>query len=236
LVADCVADFKKIKTKNLFSYSHSTEKKTQKKIREQKRYGKYQTYFFSHKVRVKRFLLMLGFSPFDGFDIWGNKITSDNICKVYANFHHFHYNPVGRSEKDLVFIPIKPPEKFRKGDYLVREYLTHNVISGLEGNLRRDDIKVNTREKIILRLKKIEKVIGKNSKVLEDAVYSKNPKKLKELINWEEEDIQKAIDRLNDFTFSWASNIQKYIPTAEGYDYKRIKMEDVKLIIKDIMK
>ncbi|MHA1623974.1 MAG: hypothetical protein ACTSWH_02465, partial [Promethearchaeota archaeon] len=99
MVADCVADFKKIKTKNLFSYSHSTEKKTQKKIREQKRYGKYQTYFFSHKVRVKRFLLMLGFSPFDGFDIWGNKITSDNICKVYANFHHFHYNPVGRSEK-----------------------------------------------------------------------------------------------------------------------------------------
>ncbi|MHA1669969.1 MAG: hypothetical protein ACTSV5_05250 [Promethearchaeota archaeon] len=216
-------------------YYKYTEKKTLKKRRDQERYRKYQNFFFSHKIRVKRFLLMLGFSPFDGFDIWGNKITSGNIFKVYANFHHLHYNPVGRSEKDLVFLPIKPPKKFRKGDYLVREYLTHNIISGLEGNLRRDDIKIKTKEKIILRLNKIEEIIEKNSKVLEDAVYSKNPKKLRKLINWEEDDIQKVIDRLNDFTFSWASNIQKYLPTAEGYDYKRIDMEDVNLIIKEIL-
>lgn len=217
-------------------YYKYTDRKAKKRLREKERYISYKHYFFSHKLRIKRFLLMLGFSPFDGFDLWENRVVIEEKHKIYANFHHFHYKPEGKSEKDLVFIPIKPPKKYRKGEYLTKKYLTHNMISGLEGNLKRSDIKRKVRENILKRLNKIEKIIETNSNILEDAVCSKNPETLRDLENWGEEDKQRAVLRLKDHKFSWAEDIQKYIPTAEGYDYKKINEEQVKKIINEIIK
>jgi len=69
---------------------------------------------------------------------------------------------------------------------------------------------------------------------LEKAVYTQNHKLLYDLKNWIREDIEGAIDRLKDAKFIWAKNIEKYLPTAEGYDYERISAKETNSIIKEI--
>ena len=218
------------------SYYNVEEKKLWKREREKERYKKYNEYFYSFKVRVERFFLMLGYSPFDGFDLWRNKIWVKGNFRIYANFHHYRYDPEEQSRRDLVFIPIKPPKNIRKGEYLTKDYLTHSVISGLEGNLKRNDISEETRSRILKKLQKIESIIDFNSKLLERAVYTKNQELLYDLKNWRREDINRAVGRLKDDKFKWAKNLEKYLPTAEGYDYKRINTKDTDSIIKKIIK
>ncbi len=211
------------------------ENRLEKKKRENIRYKKYRQYFHSHKVRVKRFILMLGFSPFDGFDIWGNKIFIKGRYRIYANFHHLHYNPEGQSESDLVFIPIKPPKKIRNGEYLTKNYLSHNSISGLEGNLKRNDISEETRSRILNKLQRIESFVDYNSILLEKAVYTQNHEVLYDLKNWSIDDIYRALERLKDDSFSWAKRIEDYLPTADGYNRNRIDDEERESIIRRII-
>jgi len=217
-------------------YYKYEENKTEKKEREKERYLKYGDFFYSHKIRVERFLLMLGFSPYDGFDLWKNKIYINGKHRIYANFHHFRYNPEEQSKGDLVFIPIKPPKKVRTGDYLSRSYLTHNMISGLEGNLKRCDISEETRSKILKKLQKIEQTIEYNSLILEKAIFTQNHKVLYDLKNWAEGDINNAINRLEDTKFTWARKLEKYLPTANGYENERINAKEKDVIIKRIRK
>lgn len=178
---------------------------------------------------------MLGFSPYDCFDLWRNKIYIKGKYRIYANFHHYHCYPEEQSKSDLVFIPIKPPKKIRVGEYLTKKYLTHNTTSGLEGNLKRTDISDETRSRIIKRLQKIESIIEYNTTILEKAVYSQNHELLYELKNWITEDTNRVIDRLKDKTFSWAKKIEKYLPTAEGYEQQRINAKETESIIKKIL-
>lgn len=212
------------------------EEKSRKKERDKERYLKYGDFFYSHKIRVERFSLMLGFSPYDGFDIWENKISLKGKYRIFANFHHFRYNPEEKSKSDLVFIPIKPSKKFRVGDYLTRSYLTHNNISGLEGNLKRSDISDETRSKILKKLQKIEQIIEHNSIILEEAIYNQNHNVLYDLKNWSKEDINKAKNRLKDNKFTWTKKLEKYLPTANGYEHERINAKEKDLIVKRIRK
>ncbi len=182
------------------------EKKTEKKQREQERYSKYGDSFYSMKNRIKRFLLMLGFSPYDGFDIWDNKALVNCKYYIFANFHHFHYDPEDQSDGDLVFIPVKPP-----------------------------DISKSIRENIIKELKMIEKRISFNSLLLEKAVFL-NPNILNNLKGWAKKSIKKAKKRLNDENFKWSKGIEEYIPTAKGYEYERIIAGKTKKIIQDIIR
>lgn len=69
---------------------------------------------------------------------------------------------------------------------------------------------------------------------MEKAVYTQNHKLLYDLKNWIREDIEGAIDRLKDAKFIWAKNIEKCLPTTEGYDYERISAKETNSIIKEI--
>lgn len=178
---------------------------------------------------------MLGFSPFDGFDIWDNKLIIKDKYRIYANFHHYHYAPEGQSENDLVFIPTRPPKKIRNGEYLTKNYLSHNSISGLEGNLKRNDISDETRTRIVKKLQEIENLIEFNSNLIEKAVYTQNDEKLHELKNWSVDDIRRAMTRLRDDTFSWAKGIEDYLPTADGYNRTRIDAEERESIVRGII-
>ncbi|TFG10240.1 MAG: hypothetical protein EU535_08420 [Promethearchaeota archaeon] len=207
-------------------------KKREKKLREQERYSDYGDSFYSMGNRIKRFLFMLGFSPYDGFDIWGNKVLIEGRYVIFANFHHYHYDPKDQSDRDLVFIPVKPPREYR-----IKEMncLTHNMIAGREGNLKRTDISEKTRQKIIRELKEFEERIEYNSSIIELAVLTLDADILHNLVSWSKESIAKATKRLYDVNFEWANGIHECIPTAKGYEYERISAFETDEVIERIL-
>jgi len=208
------------------------EKRKQKKYRELNRRGKYGDLFFSHAIRVERFLIMLGFSPYDGYDIWGNKVVIDGKTRIFANFHHILYEPEEKSRRDLVFIPQKPPKKYQKN---TEKFLSHSMIAGREGNLKRTDFTNITRHKMERELNEIQKLLKYNSMLLEKAVITLKPEPLLKLKGWSAAKTRKAIERLKDQDFSWAQDIEKLVPTAGGYEYERIESNEVKNIIQKII-
>ena len=208
------------------------EKSKQKKYRELDRRAKYGDLFFSHAVRVERFLMMLGFSPYDGYDIWGNKVVVDGKTRIFASFHHIQYEPEEKSKRDLVFIPQKPPKKYQKN---AEKFLSHSMIAGREGNLKRTDISNIARHKIEKELKDIQKILKYNSMLLEQAIITLKPELLLKLKGWSADKMRKAIERLKDQDFSWAQDVEKLVPTAGGYDYERIQSTEVKKIIQKII-
>jgi hypothetical protein len=208
------------------------QKAKQKKVREKQRRAKYGEIFFSHSIRVERFLIMLGFSPYDGYDIWGNKVLIDEKVRLFANFHHIQYVPEEKSKRDLVFIPQKPPKKYQKN---TEKFLSHSMIAGREGNLKRTDISNITRHKLERELKSIQKILEFNSMLLEKAVITLKPELILKLKGWSEKNMKKAIERINDRDFSWAKDVEKGVPTAGGYENERIEHSDVKSIIQNII-
>jgi hypothetical protein len=208
------------------------EKSKQKKGRELQRRAKYGDLFFSHAVRVERFLMMLGFSPYKGYDIWSNKVTIKGKTRIFANFHHIQYVPEEKSKRDLVFIPQKPPKKYQKN---TNKFLSHSMIAGREGNLKRTDISSITRHKIERELKEIQKILKFNSMLVENAVITLKPESLHKLKGWSDEKIRKVIERLKDPEFSWAKDVEKLVPTAGGYEHERIGSSEVKNIIQKII-
>jgi len=208
------------------------EKSKQKKYRELDRRAKYGDLFFSHAVRVERFLLMLGFSPYDGYDIWGNRVSIEGKARLFANFHHIKYDPEEKSKRDLVFIPQKPPKNYQKN---AEKFLSHSMIAGREGNLKRTDISNIIRHKIERELKKIQKILIYNSLLMEKAVLTLKPELLLKLKGWSAIKMRKAIERLKNQDFSWAKDVEKLIPTAGGYDNERIESSEVMSIVQKII-
>ncbi|NVM17901.1 MAG: hypothetical protein HWN80_09300 [Candidatus Lokiarchaeota archaeon] len=208
------------------------EKSKQKKYRELDRRTKYGDFFFSHAVRVERFLLMLGLSPYDGYDIWGNRGKIDGKTRIFANFHHIQYDPEEKSKRELVFIPQKPPKKYQKN---MEKFLSHSMIAGREGNLKRTDISNISRHKIERELKEIQKILKYNSMLLEKAVITPKPELILGLKGWSTFKMRKAIERLKDQEFSWAKDVEKLVPTAGGYEHERIENTEVKSIIQKII-
>lgn len=207
------------------------DKSKQKKDRELQRRAKYGDLFFSHAVRVERFLIMLGFSPYEGYDIWSNRDIIDGKTRLFANFHHIQYEPEEKSIRDLVFIPQKPPKKYQKN---TEKFLSHSMIAGREGNLKRSDISNITRHKIERELKSIQKILNFNTLLLEKAVITLKPELILKLKGWSDENMKKATERLKDREFSWAKDVEKLVPTAGGYEYERIEISDVNNIIQKI--
>jgi len=208
------------------------EKSKQKKSRELQRRAKYGELFFSHAVRVERFLLMLGFSPYEGYDIWSNRVTIEGKTRIFANFHHIQYVPEEKSIRDLVFIPQKPPKKYQKN---TEKFMSHSMIAGREGNLKRSDISNITRHKIERELKSIQKILKFNTLLLEKAVITLKPELILKLKGWSNENMKKAIERLKDREFSWAKGVEKLVPTAGGYEHERIESSELKNIIQMII-
>jgi hypothetical protein len=230
-------EIKKLHTSLLTHYykerkNRFDEHNKQKKVREKQRRAKYGDLFFSHAVRVERFLIMLGFSPFDGYDIWENRVIIDDKIRLYANFHHIKYVPEERSKRELVFIPQKPPKKYQKN---TDKFLSHSMIAGMEGNLKRNDISNIVRHKIEREIKSIQNVIEFNSKILEKAVITFNPELILKLKGWSKECMKRAIDRINDREFSWAKDVEKGVPTAGGYENERIEHNEAKRVIQEIL-
>ena len=215
--------------RNFYKYE---EKRTNKFIREKKRYSDYGDSFYSMENRIRRFLMMLGFSPYDGFDLWNNKKKVKGKYRIYANFHHYHYNPIDRSDGDLVFIPVKPPKKYQTSG---KKYLTHNMISGREGNLRRTDISDETKKRNMEELKAIKERIVYNSILIEKAVLTLDSDLLNNLQGWDTIRVKKIKERLKDKKFLWSKGIQEYIPSARGHKNERIDSKTTAKIIQEII-
>jgi len=215
-----------------YNYENSHK---EKRKREYERYLSYGDNFFSHSSRIKRFLLMLGFSPYDGFDLWDNKIAVNGKHKIYANFHHYHYDPEEQSENDLVFVPIKPSKKIRTKIFENQQFLTHNMISGREGLLKKPNISPKAKNQLRHELKEIEEIIEYNSKIIEDSIYFLRPDLLNNLKNWSKESIKKAKLRILDSNFSWAKGIEESIPLTKEYTNKKIDQNETKRVIQEIL-
>lgn len=179
---------------------------------------------------------MLGFSPYDGFDIWKNIGQCNGKLKIYANFHHYHYKAEDDSGDDLVFIPVKPPKDQRSEIYDNNHFLTHNIIAGHEGHLKSKRVSVESKNKIKQKLAKIEKRIDINSKLIKESVLTLQVQMLDNLIGWSADSIKKVKLRLIDTNFEWAKNIDQFIPLAKEYSKKNINPTLTNLVIYEILK
>lgn len=218
-----------------FIYYNYESSYKEKKRREYERYLSYGDSFFSPSSRIKRFLLTLGFSPYDGFDLWDNKVATNGKYKIYANFHHYHYDLEEQSENDLVFVPIKPSKKIRTEIFENKQFLTHNMISGRECLLKKPNISPKARNQLREELKEIEERIEYNSKIIEDSIYFLRPDLLNNLKDWSKESIKKAKLRVLDSNFSWAKGIVESIPLTKEHANKKIDQSETKRIIQEIL-
>lgn len=176
---------------------------------------------------------MLGFSPYDGYDIWENRIAIKGKCYIFAQFHHNHYSPKDRSEDDLFFLPQKIPRKYAK--FKQQPTLTHSMIAGREGNLKMTNIKPETKKKLEIELKQIEHRNEHNASILKEAVLTLHPYLLNNLIEWSTVNIDKAKKRLKDKKFKWANNLEKFIPTAKTSHRKELNKNVVNKVIQEII-
>jgi len=222
----------------LMRYSYYDYDNTEGRTKRQREYERYLTYgehYFLPKTRIRRFLLMLGFSPYDGFDIWKNIGQYNGKLKIYANFHHYHYKAEDDSEDDLVFIPVKPPKDQRSEIFGDNHFLTHNVIAGYEGHLKSKRVSVESKNKIKQKLAKIEKRIDINSKLIKESVLTLQIQILDNLIGWSPDSIKKVKLRLIDAKFEWAENIDQFIPITKEYSEKNIDSTLTTLVINEIL-
>ena len=216
------------------NYYNYEKKKILKKRREKERLQQYGDDFYSVLSRIKSFLLMLGFSPYDGYDIWENRITNSGECHMFANYHHYHYTPKDQSDDDLIFIPQRIPRKYEKSKQ--QPTLTHSMIAGKEGNLKMTNIKPETKIKIEKELDKIEHRIEHNASNLKEAVLTLNPQLLNNLIQWSAVSIDKAKKRLKDKKFKWANGLEKFIPIAKSNHRKKLNKNVVNKVIQEIIR
>lgn len=208
--------------------SQRTEAQRIRNLKTREKLEQYGEFYHSSKIRVKSFLLMLGFSPYDGYDLWENKTKWRNQYRIWSNFHHIPYDPEGEKEEDLVHIPIVNPDDIGK-EY---NYLTHNYISNLESQIAKDRISEVIKAQIKQKLEDIKEIIIYNTSVIQKAVLDFNPVILNQLIGWRDRDIEKAKERLMDKDFSWSKGVEKYIPISKND--RRLTPEQTKIIIKYI--
>ncbi|MFX1277006.1 MAG: hypothetical protein ACFFBP_05930 [Promethearchaeota archaeon] len=203
-----------------------TQKKRNLKARE--RISNYGNYYKSTKIRIKRFILMLGFSPYDGYDLWKNKTKYKDKFRIWANFHHIHYNSNDESQDDLIFLPLVHPDDIGKDYY----YLTHNKVSNFESILVKEDISDQIKSMTQIKLENIKNRIIKNSNIILNAIITINPEILNDLKGWDKSSIIMAKKRLIDTEFLWIAGIEQYIPAY--YKHKKIDINNIMNIIDEI--
>ncbi len=176
--------------------------KIHESLRRKERFEAYGENFYSPDFRIKKFIIMLGVSPYDGYDIWGNRSYSEyiNRVRIYAQLHHIDGNAENDEEDNLVFIPTKKPEDSKKNV----NYLHHGTISGYERN---NNIKM---------LNFIKNRILKNSKIIEEAFFRNNSSLLGNLEGWNLSDIEVIKERLLDTSFLWTVNLENIIPVSSS--------------------
>jgi len=166
---------------------------------------------------------MLGFSPYDGYDMWNNKSFSKRYKKtlIYAQLHHIddNLNDINSDdEKNLVFIPTKHPKDKNREIH----YLTHRKISSYQGN---ENVEI---------LRKIQQRLIFNSKIIKTAFIYDDPSHLDELIGWSEFSIEKIKKRLIDRNLEWTRNIEKLIP-KERNSKKNINQSEKSTVIRKLI-
>jgi len=214
-----------------YIYEKQTQRSEAQRIRNLKareKLGQYGEFYHSSKIRVKNFLLMLGFSPYDGYDLWGNKTQWRNRYRIWSNFHHIPYDPKDKKEEDLIHIPIVNPNDIGN-DHI---YLTHNYISNLESQLVKDNISDLNKIHIKQKLEDIKERLIYNISIIKKSVLNLNPTILNKLKGCNFLDIEKTKERLMDNDFSWSKGIERFIPISKKD--KRLTSEQTNAIIKDI--
>lgn len=215
-----VVDYFK-ESKKLFKH------RTYLKVKERRK--KYGENYKSTTTRIKRLIIMLGFSPYDGYDFIENQYRDKyNKIRINAHFHHLDYNPNNDNDENLVFLPSKHPrDTGRKINYI-----THDKISGLEATLKDRRTTPESKKKAQKTLKLIEQRTRKNATIITQAFYSKDEQILDDLIEWNINSLTKIKKRLRDLNLAWTLNLNKLIPT-EKYG-KRISDQEYKRLKKNI--
>ncbi len=180
------------------------------------RKAQYGLTYFSTECRIEKFILMLGFSPYDGYDLWENKVFDSSNFKIWADFHHIKYHPKDKSLDDLAFIPRTHPNDLESNQ---KHYLTHFDITTYEVNNDR------------IKLKEIKNRTLKNQKIIIRAFFSLKSSILDQLEGWNVSSIKKIKRRLNETAFSWCKGIEKYIPIVEPKKFKFLPKEKYNKIV-----
>ena len=183
----------------------------------------YGTNYKSTEFRIKIFILMLGFSPYDGYDMWKSKSYDKKLkrIRIWANLHHIDDDlkkEDSDDEKNLVFIPMKHPTDSKQDT----RYLTHAKLSSYQAN------------KFKTLLKSIKKTTIHNANILKRAFLTNNLKLLDSLRGWSKESILNAKKRLKDESCKWTKDLEKYIP-LERTSRKRLSSQEKELIIKNLL-
>ena len=207
----------------VIEYFHSAKKivKYQSYQKVKKRRALYGDNYKSTIVRLKRFIELLGFGPYDGYDFMENKyLDVYNKTRLNAQFHHLDYNSNNDTEENLVFLPAKHPKDSKKKI----KYMTHDKISGLEATYKNERTNIDIKKKTHLKLRGIEKRLKINAKIITQAFLTKDKEVLDRLIGWSQQSIMKIKNRLEDSSLSWASSLNNYIP-REKYGKKVSNLE-----------
>lgn len=123
-------------------------------------------------------------------------------------------NPTDKSEKDLVFLPLKKPSDRGKGK---APYLTHHQISSIESIIKRQDTSHDIKKRSLMQLSEMEYIIEHNSQILLEIFFSRDFSLINDLINWSSkswysESIKALINRVSGNDFNWCIKINDYIP------------------------
>ena len=212
----------------VIDYFEELKKLTKHKayLRVKKRRDQYGDNYKSTIKRIKRFIIMLGFSPYDGYDFMKEKYRDNhNKVRLTGQYHHMDYNPSNDNEENHIFSASKHPKDMCKRI----NYMIHEYISGLEAILKDERKSSEEKEKaqkeleIILQRNKI------NTSIISQAFYTKNELLLDDLIGWHKNSINKIKIRLNDLDLKWTSRLNEYIP-KEKYGEKISTQEFNKLL------
>ena len=179
----------------------------------------------SPAIRLKRFIFMLGFSPFDGYDFLDNIFRDKyNKFRINAHFHHIDYDPKNDMEENLVFLPSKHPNDSKK---MIR-YMTHDKISGMEATYKDNRTAKQIKNQTRKELSKIKQQLQKNTSIITQVFLSKDSQLLDSLIGWNRQSILKFKNRLEDHSLTWTMDLNKIIP-KEKYGKRISNLEYNKL-------
>lgn len=212
-----------IQLSEIVDYFKSSKKvsKHQSYLKVNKRRALYGNNYKSTIVRLKRFIIMLGFSSYDGYDFIENKyIDIHNKTRLNAHFHHLDYDSKNDAEENLIFLPSKHPRDRKKKI----EYMTHDKISGMEAICKDERTSISVKEKTQKKLADIKKRMKINAKIVSQVFFSHNMELLDELIGWSQQSIMKIKNRLEDNTLNWTAGLNDIIP-KEKYGKKVSKLE-----------
>ncbi|MFX0137943.1 MAG: hypothetical protein ACFFDN_30155 [Candidatus Hodarchaeota archaeon] len=222
---------------------------------ESKKFSKYEAYlrikerralygdnYKSPKKRIKRYITMLGFAPYDGYDFEENKYheysrkKADKHYKtklkirINAQYHHMGYDPSNDNEENHAFFPSKHPKDAGKKV----NYMIHEKISGLEAILKDKRTSRKQKEEAFRELEKIKQRSMKNASIITQAFHTKDESLLDGLIGWDKQSITKIKRRLKDTELNWCSGLNEYIP-KDKYG-KKLSTQEFNELLRELKK